>query len=92
MKAIDAAECAYKNGYNKGYLDGLQAATKPKDSKKKVSRLNRILNLFNRYDHLAEAGVTSHDSTYARLLLNELRAERDQLEAELREFGCRRER
>lgn len=92
MKAIDAAECAYKNGYDKGYLDGLQAASKPKDSKKKVSRLNRILNLFNRYDHLAEAGVASHDSTYARLLLNELRVERDQLEAELREFGCRRER
>lgn len=92
MRAIDAAECAYKNGYDKGYLDGLQAAIKPNNSKKKVSRLNRILNLFDRYDHLAEAGVVSHNSTYARLLLNELRAERDQLESELREFGCRRER
>lgn len=91
MKAIDAAEYAYKNGYDSGYLAGLQAAIKSNESKKKISRLNRIINLFDRYDYLAEAGATAHNSMYARLLLNELRAERDQLEQELREFGCSRE-
>jgi hypothetical protein len=92
MKAMDAAEYAYKNGYEKGYLDGMRDSIKPKNPKVKISRLNRVLNLFDRYDRLAQAGAESHNSMYARLLLNELRAERDQLECELRAYGCRRER
>lgn len=92
MKVIDAAEYAYKNGYEKGYLDGTRDAIKPKDPKKKLSRLNRILNLFDRYDRLAKACAEAHNSTYARLLLHELRTEREQLEEELRAYGCRRER
>lgn len=92
MKAMDAAEYAYKNGYEKGYLDGMRDSIKSKNPKVKISRLNRVLNLFDRYDQLAQAGAESHNSMYARLLLNELRAERDQLECELRAYGCRRER
>ena len=55
-----------------------------------VSRLDRILELFARYDSLAETGVESHNSAYGKMLLAELREERAKLTQELIEHGCRR--
>ena len=55
-----------------------------------MTRLERILDIFDRYDKLAESGVESHDSEFGRVLLREIRAQRDQLTKELIEHGCRR--
>jgi hypothetical protein len=57
-----------------------------------MTRLQRVLTLLERYDGLAAAGVGSHDSEFGRLLLKELREEKDKLTQELTEHGCRRER
>ena len=56
-----------------------------------MTRLDRIINLLEGYDGLAAAGVDSHPgSTYGKLLLAELRAEKEMLKQELTEHGCRR--
>lgn len=56
-----------------------------------MTRLERVLDLLNRYDGLAEAGVKSHPtSSFGRLLLEELREEKENLIEELIEQGCRR--
>lgn len=57
-----------------------------------MTRLKRVLNLLERYDGLAAAGVGSHNSTFGKLLLEELRTEKEKLTHELTEHGCRRER
>lgn len=57
-----------------------------------MTRLKRVLNLLDRYDGLAAAGVGSHNSEFGKLLLEELRAEKETLTQELTEYGCRRER
>lgn len=57
-----------------------------------MNRLNRVLTLLERYDGLAAAGVDSHDSELGKLLLKELRAEKEVLTQELTEHGCRRAR
>lgn len=57
-----------------------------------MTRLKRVLNLLDRYDGLAAAGVGSHNSEFGKLLLEELRVEKETLTQELTEYGCRRER
>ena len=56
-----------------------------------MTRLERILDIFERYDELAEVGVKSHDSALSLAMLTEIRAAREQLTAELIEHGCRRQ-
>lgn len=56
-----------------------------------MTRLARVLDLFEKYDSLAEAGVNSHPSnSFATLLLKELREEKEKLTQELIDHGCRR--
>ena len=55
-----------------------------------MTRLDRILTLLDKYDGLAAAGVGSHDSEFGRLLLKELREEKEKLTEELSKHGCRR--
>ena len=57
-----------------------------------MTRLQRVLTLLERYNGLAAAGVGSHDSEFGRLLLKELRDEKEKLTQELTVHGCRRER
>jgi hypothetical protein len=58
-----------------------------------MTRLKRVLTLLDRYDDLAAAGVASHPaSEFGKLLLRELREEKEKLTQELTEHGCRRER
>ena len=57
-----------------------------------MTRLKRILNLLERYDGLAEAGVKSHNSSFGEVLLKDLRKEKEELSKELMKYGCRRER
>lgn len=55
-----------------------------------MTRLERVLNILNRYDSLAAAGIESRNSEFGKLLLKELREEKDKLTKELTEHGCRR--
>lgn len=55
-----------------------------------MTRLARVLNILNRYDGLAAAGVESRNSEFGKLLLKELREEKEKLTKELIEHGCRR--
>ena len=55
-----------------------------------MTRLERVLEIFERYDKLAEIGVKSHSSALGQAMLTEIRAAKDQLVAELVEHGCRR--
>lgn len=56
-----------------------------------MTRLERVIHLLERYDGLAEAGVNSHpSSSFATLLLKELREEKEKLKQELIAHGCRR--
>lgn len=53
-----------------------------------MTRLERVLNLLNKYDGLAEAGDPT--SSFGQLLLADLREEKEKLTKELIEHGCRR--
>ena len=55
-----------------------------------MTRLERVLDLLNKYDGLAEAGVKSHNSELGRIMLKDLREEKEKLTKELIEHGCRR--
>ena len=56
-----------------------------------MTRLDRVLELLEKYDGLAEAGVKSHPtSSLGQMMLEDLRKEKDQLTQELIEHGCRR--
>ena len=56
-----------------------------------MTRLDRTLNLLERYDELLETTIVSHyKGAYGELLLAELRAEKEKLTKELIEHGCRR--
>ena len=58
-----------------------------------MTRLKRVLTLLDRYDDLAAAGVASHSTNeFDKLLLWELREEKEKLTQELIEHGCRRDR
>lgn len=49
-----------------------------------MTTLERALDLLNRYDKLAEAGVKSHPmSSFGQVLLEELREEKEKLTEEL---------
>lgn len=51
-----------------------------------MTRLDRVLDLLERYDKLASLNV----SIFGIIKLEELRIEKDQLTQELIEHGCRR--
>lgn len=55
-----------------------------------MTRLERVLDIFERYDRLAEIGVKSHNSALGQAMLDEIRVEKDKLTKELIEHGCRR--
>jgi hypothetical protein len=55
-----------------------------------MTRLERILDLLNKYDGLAEASVKSHNSILGCIMLKDLREEKEKLTKELIEYGCRR--
>jgi hypothetical protein len=55
-----------------------------------MTRLDRVLNLLERYDKFATLGVCSHQSLLGYKMLVELRKEKAQLTQELIEHGCRR--
>ena len=55
-----------------------------------MTRLERILDLFEKYDKLAADGVDCMDGARGQADLKELRAEKEKLTKELIEHGCRR--
>ena len=56
-----------------------------------MTRLDRILELLERYDALTSVALRAYsNSTYGSLMLEELRKEKEKLTQELIEHGCRR--
>jgi hypothetical protein len=55
-----------------------------------MTRLDRLLNLLERYDGFAQIGVSSHQNLFSYKMLEELRKEREKLTQELLKHGCRR--
>lgn len=55
-----------------------------------MTRLDRVLNLLERYDRLAVAALTYRNETFGCAILIDLRKEKAQLTQELIEHGCRR--
>ena len=55
-----------------------------------MTRLDRVLNIFNRYDKLVSIYIDSSDTTISKRELDELRKDKDALTQELIEHGCRR--
>lgn len=56
-----------------------------------MTRLDRVLELLEKYDDLASVALRAYsNSTYGLLMLEELRKEKEQLTQELIEHGCRR--
>ena len=56
-----------------------------------MTRLDRVLELLEKYDDLASIALRAYsNSAYGLLMLEELRKEKDQLTKELIEHGCRR--
>ena len=62
-----------------------------KKGNKTMSRLDRILDLLNRYDDYLSITLRAyHNGTLGFTILAELRQEKEQLTQELIEHGCRR--
>jgi hypothetical protein len=56
-----------------------------------MDRLDRVLNLLERYDNLLVAALSvDHNGTFGWTLLASLRQEKELLTKELIEHGCRR--
>ena len=55
-----------------------------------MTRLDRILNIFDRYDKLISIYIDPSDTTISKRELDQLRKEKEQLTQELIEHGCRR--
>ena len=55
-----------------------------------MTRLDKILNIFDRYDKLISIYIDPSDETISKRELDELREDRDVLTQELIEHGCRR--
>ena len=55
-----------------------------------MTRLDRILNIFDRYDKLVSIYIDPSDKTISKRELYELREDKDSLIQELIEHGCRR--
>lgn len=59
-----------------------------------MTRLDRILNLLDRYDYMVDVALSvpgsMEDKMVVRSMMMPLRQEKDQLTQELIEHGCRR--
>ena len=55
-----------------------------------MTRLDRVLNIFDRYDKLISIYIDPSDKTISKRELDELRKDKDVLTQELIEHGCRR--
>lgn len=55
-----------------------------------MTRLDRVLNIFDRYDKLVSIYIDPSDKTISKRELDELREDRDVVTKELIEHGCRR--
>ena len=55
-----------------------------------MTRLNRILNIFDRYDKLISIYIDPSDTTISKRELDQLREDKAVLIQELIEHGCRR--
>ena len=55
-----------------------------------MTRLDRVLNIFDRYDKLVSIYIDPSDETISKRELDELRRDKDTLTQELIEHGCRR--
>ena len=55
-----------------------------------MTRLDRILNIFDRYDKLISIYIDPSDTTISKRELDELREDKAVLIQELIEHGCRR--
>ena len=56
-----------------------------------MTRLDRILNLLDRYDNLLTTALNAyHNGTYGFIILEQLRKEKEAITRELIEHGCRR--
>ena len=55
-----------------------------------MTRLDRILDLLERYDEIAQAAVNSCSGILAHRVATKLQEEKEKLAKELIEHGCRR--
>lgn len=55
-----------------------------------MTRLDRVLNVFDRYDKLVSIYIDPSDTTISKRELDELRKDKNALTQELIEHGCRR--
>ena len=55
-----------------------------------MTRLDRLLNIFDRYDELVSIYIDTSDETISKIQLDKLREDRQILTQELIEYGCRR--
>ena len=55
-----------------------------------MTRLDRIINILNRYDRLVSTYIDSSDLTISKIQLDRLREDKAILIEELIEHGCRR--
>ena len=55
-----------------------------------MTRLDRVLDIFDRYDKLVSIYIDPSDKTISKRELDELREDRDVVTKELIEHGCRR--
>lgn len=55
-----------------------------------MTRLDRVLDIFDRYDKLISIYIDPSDETISKRELGELRRDKDALTQELIEHGCRR--
>ena len=55
-----------------------------------MTRLDRVLNIFDRYDKLISIYIDPSDTTISKRQLDKLREDKDVLIQELVKHGCRR--
>lgn len=55
-----------------------------------MTRLDRVLDVFDRYDKLVSIYIDPSDTTISKRELDELRKDKNALTQELIEHGCRR--
>lgn len=55
-----------------------------------MTRLDRVLDIFDRYDKLISIYIDPSDQTISKRELDQLRKEKETLTQELIEHGCRR--
>ena len=55
-----------------------------------MTRLDRVLNIFDRYDKLVSIYIDPSDTTISKIELDRLREDKAVLIQELIEHGCRR--